>query len=253
MENTLPPAATVDLATPTTDSPRLPGHVEDRAIEQYIKNSGRFLEEVRLNPSVLERLTDYGFGDEEISVGMSLQNEALTAYYAQRGSLPTDLDAATAQLEDKIARAREHYVGFRLVGRAAFTDLNDRANLRVLGDVPDDLQRLINKAYAAYTAAGEAPYAEKMSKRGYPAERLGSLKEFLDALTSLDATTEAAVEAAGPIDQSGDPLDAGEEIDKDGRDAAYKALRGFMKELKGILRAIFRKEPETLEQLRLID
>ena len=253
METILPPAAQVDLAAPTATTPKLPGNVQDRAIEQYIRASGRFLEEVRMSPTILERLTDYGFGDEEVSVGMSLQNEALDAFHAQRGSLPTDLDAATEELEKKIAQARDAYVGFRLVARAAFTDLNDRASLRVLGDVPDDLQRFINKAHLAYVAAADAPYAEKISKRGYPADRLSTLQGELDALTKLDAVHDAATDAAAPEDESGDPLDVGEEIDQSGRDAAYVALKEFMKELKGVTRAAFRKQPDVLEQLRLTD
>ena len=250
---TNPPAANLDLAAATTTTPKLAGAVQDRAIEKYIRDAGHFLEEARLSPTILETLAGYGFGDEEMSVGMSLQNEALNAYYEQRGNIPTDLDAATKELEEKVAKARDEYAGFRLVARAAFTEMHDRVDLRVLGDVPDDLQRFINKAHLAYTAAKEAPYAEKMAKRGYSAARLDGMLEFLDALTWLDSAHDAATEAATPKAENDEPLDVGEEIDSTGRDAAYVALKDFMKEIKGVARAAFRKDHDALEKLRLVD
>lgn len=251
MENTLP--ANLDLAAPTETSPKLRDDVQLRAIEKYIQDSGRFLEEARLSPTILETLQEYGFSDEEMSVGMSLQHEALNACCAGRGGLPTDLDTAEKELDLKIAQARDEYRKFCLVARAAFPGLSDRVSLRVAGDVPDDLQRFLNKAHAAYTAAGEAPYAEKMAKRGYGGERLKSLNEYLDALTWLDAAHDAASEAAEPAPADGEALDAGEVVDREGRDAAYNALKEFMKELKGVARAAFRKEPEVLEKLGLVD
>ena len=244
-------AATFDIAAPTATTPRLGDQVEDKAIEQYIKESGRFLEETRLSPAILETLQGYGFGDEELSVGMSLQHEALAAYCARHGDTPRDLTTAAQELKSKTDQARDDYAEFRLVARAAFPGFEDRMNLRVLGDAPDDLQRFVNAAHAAYTAAGEAPYAEKMTKRGYPAERLASFNGFLDALTFLDAAHEAASEAAAPTEETTDPLDAGEAIDKMARDAAYNTLKEFMKELKGVTRAAFRKQPEILSQLDL--
>ena len=251
MENDPSATATFDIAAPTATAPKLGAQVEDKAIEQYIKDSGRFLEETRLSPAVLETLTGYGFGDEELSVGMSLQHEALQAYCAQHGDTPKDLTTAAAELKNKADQARDEYAGFRLVARAAFPAFQDRMNLRVLGDAPDDLQRFLNAAHAAYTAAGEAPYAEKMTKRGYSANRLAGLNQFLDALTFLDAAHEAAEEAAAPAEPTTDPLDAGETIDRTARDAAYNTLKEFMKELKGVTRAAFRKQPEILSQLGL--
>ena len=132
-------AATFDIAAPTATTPRLGDQVEDKAIEQYIKDSGRFLEETRLSPAILETLQGYGFGDEELSVGMSLQHEALQAYCAQHGDTPRDLTAAARELKSKTDQARDDYAGFRLVARAAFPGFEDRMNLRVLGDAPGRL------------------------------------------------------------------------------------------------------------------
>ena len=242
MENTLP----ADLATPTPTTPKLSGSVEDHAIEQYIVESGRFLEEARVSTNVAERLFDYGFTDEELSIGMSLQHAALKAYCANHADNPPDRTAADNQLKTKISEARDEFDGFRLVARAVFPSLSDRMNLRVMGDVPEDLQRFINMAHTAYTTAAEGPYADKLAKRGYPADRLRTLNEFLDALAWLDAAHEAAEESA----ESGEPAPTPAE-GKEERDAAYNELKAFMKEIKGVARAAFRKDPDTLAMLGL--
>ena len=242
METTVP----VDLATPTASTPKLSGTVEDHAIEQYIMDSGRFLEETRVSPDICEVLDRYGFDDEELSIGMALQHAAMKAYCANHADQPPDRGAADQELKAKIAEARDDFDGFRLVARAVFPALSDRVNLRVMGDVPDDLQRFINMAHTAYTTAAEEPFAEKLSKRGYPADRLKSLHEFLDALAWLDAAHEAASEAAE--DGADEPPAA---HGKEERDAAYNELKAFMKEIKGVTRAAFRKDPEMLAKLGL--
>ena len=243
MENTLP-AAAIDLAAPTASTPKLSAPVEDHAIEQYIIDSGRFLEETRVSTDICEVLYRYGFDDEELSIGMALQGAAMKACSAAHAGSPPDRSAA--ELKAKVAEARDEFEEFRLVARAVFLSLNDRANLRVMGDVPDDLQRFVNMAHTAYTTAAQEPYAEKLSKRGYPADRLKRLHEFLDALAWLDAAHEAASEAT---ETHG--ADTGAASGKESRDAAYNELKAFMKEIKGVARAAFRKDPETLGKLGL--
>ena len=243
MENTLP---AVDFAAPTASTPKLSGKVEDHAIEQYIMDSGRFLEETRVSEDLCEVLNRYGFDDEELSIGMALQNAAMKAYCANHADCPPDRSAGDAHLKAKITEARDEFDEFRLVARAVFPAINDRVNLRVMGDVPEDLQRFINMAHTAYTTAAEEPHAEKLARRGYPADRLRHLHEFLDALAWLDAAHEAAAEAA----DSGEPAAAAAE-GKQERDAAYNELKAFMKELKGVARAAFRKHPDALAKLGL--
>ncbi len=216
--------------------------MEDHAIEQYIMESGRFLEETRVSTDICEVLYRYGFDDETLSVGMALQGAAMQAYSANHAGSPPDRSAE--ELKAKVATARDDFEEFRLVARAVFPPLSDRASLRVMGDVPDDLQRFINMAHTAYTTAAQEPYAEKLSKRGYPADRLKSLHEFLDALAWLDAAHEAATEAT-------DAGEAGAPSGKEERDAAYNELKAFMKEIKGVARAAFRKDPDALAKLGL--
>ena len=125
------------------------------------------------------------------------------------------------------------------MARAAFQTLSDRVTLRVIGDPPDDLQRFINAAYAGYEAALEEPYTEKLSKRGFSAARLDVLRNDLDLLATLDAANELAA------DSRDDHPDTTE------RDTAYNELKEYMKELKGVARAAFRKSPEVLAKLGL--
>ena len=244
MENKLPTVA--DLFAPTPTTPKLSGAVEDHAIEQYIIDSGRFLEEARVSTDISEKLFDYGFDDEELSIGMALQHAAMKAYCANHADCPPDRSAADEQLKSKIAEAREDFDEFRLVARAVFPALSDRVDLRVMGDVPDDLQRFVNMAHTAYTTAAEPPYSEKISKRGYPADKLKALHEFLDALAWLDAAHEAASEAADAGEPVATPTDG-----KENRDAAYNELKTFMKEIKGVARAAFRKDTDALVKLGL--
>ncbi len=245
MENTLP-ATVADLAAPTASTPKLSGSVEDRAIEQYIVESGRFLEETRVSTDLCEVLNRYGFDDEELSIGMALQSAAMKACSANHAGSPPDRSTA-ADLQPKVSEARDAFEEFRLVARAVFPAMNDRANLRVMGDVPEDLQRFINMAHTAYTTAAQEPYAPKLAKRGYAPARLRSLHEFLDALAWLDAAHEAAAEAPGAGEAG-----AGTTSPKDERDAAYNELKAFMKEIKGVARAAFRKDPDTLAKLGLV-
>ena len=235
MENQV---ANVDIAATTANTPRLRRSVEDQAIENYIRDSGGFLETARLNADIAEGLGVYGFDDEELSRGMALQDAAWKAVCALHGDVPPTRTGNIATLTSYVQKAREEFADFRLVARAAFPGLSDRVNLRVIGDPPDDLQRFINAAYSGYEAAAEEPYAWKLSKRGFPLDKLDALRKDLDVL----ATLEAANEIAEGSDEGPDTAD---------RDAAYHDLKEYMKEIKGVSRAAFRKQPEVLAKLGL--
>ena len=69
---------------------------------------------------------------------------------------------------------------------------------------------------------------------------------FSDALAWLDAAHEAATEATEAGKTGAKATDG-----KEGRDAAYIELKEFMKEIKGVARAAFRKDADKLAQLGL--
>ena len=236
MENQVP---NVDIAATTATTPKLHHSVEDQGIENYIRDSERLLEVARVNPDLAEKLAEYGFDDEELSYGMALQTAAWKAFCSRHGECPPDRADGIADLTVRVLAAREEFGDFRLVARAAFQNLSDRVNLRVVGDPLEDLQRFINAAYAGYEAAGREPYAAKLAKRGFPKGKLEALCNSLDVLATLDAANEIA---AGDGEDTPDTTE---------RDAAYNALKDYMKELKGVARAAFRKNPEALEKLGL--
>ena len=234
MENQLPD---VDIAATTATTPKLHRSVEDQGIENYIRDSERFLETARVNPDIAEKLAEYGFDDEELSYGMALQGAAWKAFCSRHGEFPPTRPRDIADLTSRVLAAREEFGDFRLVARAAFQSLSDRVNLRVIGDPLEDLQRFINAAYSGYEAAGREPYSGKLAKRGFPKAKLEALCNSLDVLATLNAASEIA--------------DGDDAPDTTERDAAYIALKDYMKELKGVSRAAFRKNPEALEKLGL--
>jgi len=105
------------------------------------------------------------------------------------------------------------------------------------GDVPDDTGRFITLAETSYTAAGQDPWKTKLTKRGYPAPRLTTLKEELDDLTGTGGEQDEA---------EGDAIE-----DTSARDTAYEALKDFMKELKGTARGALRGKNGLLAKLGL--
>ena len=76
-----------------------------------------------------------------------------------------------------------------------------------------------------------------MTKRGSPAAKLTALNAALDALTTTGAETAVA---------EGDALESTAV-----RNATYKALRNFVKELRGVARNVFRQNPGALTKLKL--
>ena len=238
MADTVP--TNIDIAAATATTPKLRRTVEDQAIEKYIRDAGSFLEEARLNPDVAEGLASAGYDDEELARGMELQEGAWNAFCATHGEQPSDRKSGEAALDAKVEEARDEWTAFRLIARAAFTTLDARLDLRVMGDVPEDLQRFINVAHGGYDAGSASPFSEKLAKRGYTPEKLKALSDALDKLASLEGALDAAEETA-----------EGHATDTAARDSAYVELKDYMKEIKGVSRAVFRKRPETLSKLAL--
>jgi hypothetical protein len=97
----------------------------------------------------------------------------------------------------------------------------------------------MTQAHQAYTAASREPFTAKLCKRGYPPARLSALLDDLDTLATLDVAHEIA------------SSDAEQESGSSECDEAYNELKEYMKEIKGVIRTIFRKEPDILKELGL--
>lgn len=211
-------------------------------MDTYIQESGRLLDLIRRDLGLREKFIAYGFDDAELAIGMARQENAANAMHSASLAVDATEDEASASLWAKALEARDCFSAFRTVARATFPGLSDRMNLGVTGDVPDDLQRFVNAAHASYTAAAQAPFAEKLAKRNFAPEKLAELKADLDAI--------AKAGAAEAEDETTDPDAIAEAA---ARRAAYNELKEFMKEIKGIARAIFRKDPDMLKHLHLTD
>ncbi len=209
-------------------------------MDTYIQESGRLLDLIRSDFGLSEKFIAYGFDDAELAIGMALQENAANAMHTASLAVDAMEDEAAADLWSKALEARDCFTAFRTVARASFPGLSDRMELGVTGDIPDDLQRFVNAAHASYTAGARSPFTEKLAKRNFAPEKLAELTADLDAL--------AKAGAAEAEDETTDP-DA--VADSDARRAAYNELKEYMKEIKGIARAIFRKDPDMLQHLHL--
>lgn len=237
------PLSAIDIAAPTDTTPTLAHVVQDQAIEKYIMDSGHLLERARSHTTVAEALAHHGFDDEEMSIGMAMQAEAYRSFRERHGDHLPDRSEAISALTTRVEKARDDFEDFRLIARAVFPTIADRIALRVTADPLEDLQRFINAAHAAYTTAAQPPYTEKISKRGYPAAKLETLQREIDVLATLDTAQDIAnADSVSTEENTTDTTD---------RDRTYLELKEFMKELKGVSRAVFRKQPETLAMLGL--
>ncbi|GAA5483325.1 hypothetical protein [Haloferula sargassicola] len=216
--------------------PKRSRSAQDKMIEAYIADAKKFLKVATEDEEIRPILEAHGYDQAEFDEGLALADAADSAYQGRAAGMGKQKLTGEALLA-AIQKAREDYAAFREIARAAFPDEADRITLGLKGEVPDDTERFITVAEASYAAARKDPQATKMSKRGYPATRLATLQQDLDDLTA----------ESGEQDQA-----QGEAIDDTAiRNAAYKALKTYMKELKGIARGALRKKPGLQAKLGL--
>ena len=216
-----------------------PRSAQDKIIAAYIADAKKFLKVASEDSEIRPILEAHGYDDAEFTTANTLATaaSAASAAFEGRASGMGTQKLAGAALIAAIKAAREDYAAFREIARAAFPAEADRLGLSLMGEVPDDTGRFITTAGASYTAAAKAPFATKLTKRGYPAARLATLGQNLDDLTSTGGDQDEAL---------GDAID-----DTAARDAAYAALKTFMKELKGTARGALRAKPGLLAKLEL--
>lgn len=217
-------------------SPKRPRSAQDKIIEAYITDAKKFLKVAAEDTEIRPILEAHGYDDEEFTNGNTLAKAASDAFEGRASGMGHQ-KLTGAALIAAIKTARFDYAAFRDIARAAFPAEADRISLSLKGEVPDDTGRFITIAETSYTAAGKAPFATKLTKRGYPAARLATLEQNLDELTGT----------GGDQDQAqGEAID-----DTSDRDNAYAALKTFMKELKGTARGALRGKPGLLAKLEL--
>ena len=229
---------TAPAPVPASDLPtaKRPRSVQDKIIEAYITDAKKFLKVASEDSEVRPILEAHGYDAAEFATGTTLAATASAAFQGRASGMGQQKLSGSA-LSAAIRTAREDYAAFREISRAAFPAEADRLALTLKGEVPDDTGRFITSAETSYGAAGQEPYAAKLTKRGYPATRLATLRENLDDLTGTGGEQDAAL---------GDAIE-----DTAERDSAYDALKAFMKELKGTARGALRGKPGLLAKLEL--
>ncbi len=226
---------TTDPTPPADPSPRKLSP-QDKAIQAYATDAEVFVTTASTDAEIRPLLEARGYDAAEFAIGQALIASLLDAFLGRAAGMGKQATATGKQL-DALASARDDYARFREIARASFPAQADRLALSLTGDVPEDTGRFITLAHTSYTAAGKAPHAAKLTKRGYPATTLGPLIAALDALTDTASEQDEAQGAA--IGNTAE------------RDAAYDSLRGFMKELKGVAKGALRGQPSLLAKLGL--
>jgi hypothetical protein len=222
--------------TPTPPAPKRPRSAQDKILEAYIADSKKFLKVASEDTDIRPILEAHGYDAAEFTLGNGLAKTASDAFEGRATGMGRQKLSGDA-LDQAIKAARDDYAAFREIARASFPKDADRIGLSLKGDVPDDTGRFITLAEASYGAAGKDPYKTKMTKRGYPTTRLTTLLDDLDDLTGTGGEQDEA---------EGDAID-----DTTDRDAAYDALKEFMKEIKGVARGALRRKNGLLTKLGL--
>lgn len=231
MPNTTPETTPAPIA-----APKRPRSAQDKIIGAYITDAKKFLKVAAEDSEIRPILEAHGYDDGEFTTAKTLAEAASDAFEGRASGMGNQKLTGTALIA-AIKTAREDYASFREIARAAFPAEADRLSLSLKGEVPDDTGRFITTAETSYGAASKAPFSTKLTKRGYPAARLATLGQNLDDLTGTGGEQDQAL---------GDAID-----DTAERDAAYTALKTFMKELKGTARGALRGKPGLLAKLEL--
>jgi hypothetical protein len=222
--------------TPPADQPPRKLSPQDKAIQAYATDADVFVTTASTDAEIRPLLEACGYDAADFATAQALIDSLLAAYQGRAAGMGKQA-TATEKQSDAIAISRDDYARFREIARASFPTQADRLALSLTGDVPEDTGRFITLARASYTAAGKAPHAAKLTKRGYPAATLGTL------IAALDSFTETASEQ--------DEAQGSAIGDTAKRDAAYDTLREFMKELKGVAKGALRGNPSLLAKLGL--
>lgn len=229
----VPPPAAAGEPAPAT---RIARGAQNIAIQDDVTRSYRILQAAKASASLRQILAESGYDEAEFAAGLKLVATCAAAVglrYESLGSRALDQGA----FMELVRETGNAYKRFRKIARSCFSGPAQRKALTVTGVAPRNVDLLVSQAQSAYNVAATAPYADKLGRRGYPAEKLKGMVDRLDALVT------AASEAAA---SRGDAIAATAE-----RDTAYEALRNFMTEFKGVARAVLADTPGALNTLGL--
>lgn len=182
---------------------------QDQTIAELINAVLQVITQIRNDQQISDVLATVGYGEEQLNEGILLCEAAQRGFDRRQAALNTRIDI-TGQLEQARDELNKDFSDFRVVARAMFEESEDRRKLGVSGRRPDDLQKLLTVASAAFHAGAEDPYAGILSRHGFDSSRLTELEGQIEAVRQLAAdqntATNTAVEATRIRDEAADEL-----------------------------------------------
>ena len=209
---------------------------QDQLIADEIAEAGTLIATVTAEPEILAALAVYGTDTQELAVGEGLQATAQDRFTDRQAALAND-NAKSALAIQETATVRTAYADFREVCRARITDPNLRQALSLNGSIPQDRQKMMTQARAAYGEAAKPVHQPALAKIGFGPSVLAARLAGVDGLdTALAAARDAAGAARGATVA---------------RNQAAKELRQWVTSLRRIARRALRTRPELAAKLRL--
>lgn len=208
---------------------------QDQAIADFNTASAQYLDTIAGDAEISAALEGRGYGAARLAEGHTLQTALQTAITRRQAMIGTQGTAGSG-LIDAADEAHQAFADYRETVKsiAAFT-ADDRTTLGAGGTVFRDKQKFITQATAAYDNAALPAYAATLAEFGYPAAALAAARATLDAYSKADTDQNAV---------GGDATKATAD-----RNAAYQALKAYMKQIKGIAKVALRKRPDLLKKL----
>lgn len=202
--------------------------LQDQEIQEAVTKNYALLQVCSTDPVLQPLLAQYGLDVPALESGGLLVQKTAAAFNVRYTTMGNK-KSAQRDLTKEATEARTEYACFRDIVRPMFPLVEDRTTLALRGDVPEDLESFITLAQASYENGKADAYTERLSARSYTPARLDELKSALDVLVAHSgARTKSKARATASTAD---------------RNAAFAAMSSFMRELKGVLKAILRKSP----------
>jgi hypothetical protein len=237
MTTDTPVAGAEPTTIPTAEKKPRAYSVQSKKISDVITSSLQLITTALEEPEILVLVSERGYTDAELRVGLELQSAAQTTFDARQEEPGSKAEAKKLR-DEAFDKAFEDYSDYRKTVQAVngFT-ASDRATLGADGKLTRDLQKFVTNATAAYQAAQNPPYTEILANRSYTIAWLDNAIASLKTLADHDSTfTGAKAVAKGSTDA---------------RDAAVDALTDWVSEFRTNAKIALKDKPVLLGKLGL--
>lgn len=226
-----------DPITPSPDPKTRTKAEQDQAMANAISESAKLIQTAHANAEILELLAPRGYDAGALDEALTTKYEpAQAGFDARQVAMGIQLSASKA-LDAAEENERKDFADYREIARMCFPLPADRLALGLNGTAPKDLEKFLTAATASYSAGKKAPYAAKLTVRGYaPA----SIDAELQGLKGVANLAKAAANAKGAAQKATET-----------RDAAAKALKEWTAEFRKVAKRTLRGRPDLLAALGL--